>query len=132
MRIAIPVFGSRVSPRFDCAMEVLIVDVDKGNVTHRSHESLRMVPSWSRPAYLANRGVDVVLAGGLRHCDYFAMVHAGLKVYGGIVGEVEETLKRYLSGRLSQEDFGFDGPWSESVWKKGCGRNRRGRRWHQK
>ena len=37
MKIAIPTFATRVSPRFDCAKSVLVVTIDNGQTSDR-HE----------------------------------------------------------------------------------------------
>jgi len=35
MKVAVPTFGTRVSPRFDCAQEIAVVTVDKGCFSER-------------------------------------------------------------------------------------------------
>ena len=40
MKVAIPMFNSRVSPRFDFAPKVLIAKVENGKVVDREHHSL--------------------------------------------------------------------------------------------
>ena len=40
MRVAIPTFGPRISPRFDCAASLLIMDIEKGGIVNRREESM--------------------------------------------------------------------------------------------
>ena len=51
MKIAIPILGSRVSPRFDFSPEVWIIDVERGEVVGKksSQRLISISPSvWSR------------------------------------------------------------------------------------
>lgn len=120
MRIAIPIFGPRVSPRFDCAADVTIVDVRDGVVRGRSRDCIKELRSWQRVERLVELGVEVVLVGGMRRCDYWALVAAGLEVYSGFTGEAEEALKRFLA----------DGPSSVQARSALPGHGRKvGQRW---
>jgi predicted Fe-Mo cluster-binding NifX family protein len=40
MKIAIPLFGSRVSPRFGCESEILIVEIEEGKEINRLSSTL--------------------------------------------------------------------------------------------
>jgi predicted Fe-Mo cluster-binding NifX family protein len=40
MKIAIPLFGSRVSPRFGCESEILIVEIEAGKEINRLSSTL--------------------------------------------------------------------------------------------
>lgn len=107
MRLAIPTFGTRISPRFDCAPGLLLIEIDRGRITRRTEESLNGIPAWERIPYLAKRQVEVILAGGIRRCDYHAAQEEGLKVHAGFMGEAEEILRRYLAGTLPRFGPGF-------------------------
>lgn len=105
MDIAIPVFGTRVSPRFDGAPSILLIRVTNGAVHGRATESMEDVGGWQRTRLLAGHNVDVLLCGGIRQSDYFSIVNAGIEVYPGLMGEVDEVLDAYLKGRLSKASF---------------------------
>lgn len=123
MRIAIPIFGPRVSPRFDCAADMTIVDVHDGVVRGRSRDSIKELRSWQRVERLVELGVEVVLVGGVRRCDYCALVAAGLEVYSGFTGEAEDALQRFLA----------DGPSCVQARSGSAGRGRGGgQRWRRR
>lgn len=105
MNIAIPMFGTRVSPRFDGAPSVLLVRVANGAVHGRATESMENVGGWQRARLLAGHNVDVLLCGGIRQSDYFSLVNAGIEVYTGLMGEADEVLGAYLKGHLSKASF---------------------------
>ena len=105
MNIAIPMFGTRVSPRFDSAPSVLLVRVTNGAVHARVSESLENVQGWQRAGLLAGHKVEVLLCGGIRQSDYFTIVNAGIDVYPGLMGEADEVLEAFLKGALSKASF---------------------------
>jgi len=127
MRVAIPTFGSRISPRFDCAGNLLIVEIADGSVSGRTQQPLAEVPGWRRVHLLVSLETNVVLTGGIRRCDYFALLNSGMEVYAGLVGDIEENLRRYLSGNLPRFGFGFD-PAAGQV-RHGRRHGRRGPHW---
>jgi len=60
MKIAIPTFATRVSPRFDCAQSVLVVTVDEVGVPERQElpagDWARRNTSASRRSYASTNG----------------------------------------------------------------------------
>jgi predicted Fe-Mo cluster-binding NifX family protein len=100
MRIAIPMFGARVSPRFDIAPSLLLVSASDGVVQDRTVESLDSVHGPHRIGLLLGREVDVLLCGGIRRCDYFSILNAGIEIYPGLIGEAQDVLDAFLCGGL--------------------------------
>ncbi len=100
MRIAIPMFGTRVSPRFDNAPSLMIVSASDGAILDRSIESMDDIYGQHRIGLLSGGGAEVLLCGGIRRCDYFAILDAGIEIYPGLMGEAEDVLDAFLQGRL--------------------------------
>jgi predicted Fe-Mo cluster-binding NifX family protein len=100
MRIAIPVFGSKISPRFDCAGNLLLVDATDGSVSERWMESIEPFRCRQQMDALREKGVEVILCGGIRRCDYLLLVRSGINVYAGLVGEVDDILDAFLQGKI--------------------------------
>ena len=99
MRIAVPTYGERVSPRIDCAASFLVVEAENGTMND-VHEA------WATGAelhclfdLLAREKVDVVLCGGIRREDRMALETAGIEVNWGWVGNVKDVLKGFVSDR---------------------------------
>lgn len=100
MKIAIPTFGVRVSPRFDCAQEIAIVTVGEDGLQQRSELT---ASDWSlreRIRRLLELGVDTVLCGGIDRWTTAAFQSAGVTVYGWVGGEVSDALDSLLQGTL--------------------------------
>ncbi len=103
MKIAIPTFGTRVSPRFDCAQEIAIVTVREGGLSERLELATSDWPSHVRIHRLLELGVDTVICGGIDRWTTMALQSAGVTVYGWVAGEVRDALAALLNGDLDDE-----------------------------
>jgi predicted Fe-Mo cluster-binding NifX family protein len=138
MKIAIPTFATRVSPRFDCAQSVLVVTVDDGDASERRELSAGDWAPHERVDRLLELGVDTVICGGIDCWSVASLQSAGVTVYGWITGEIEDALAALLQGNLDSdaemEDGGrcacriFPGDDDEQDQPSGSGRGRRRRR----
>lgn len=109
MKIAIPAFATRVSPRFDCAPAVLVVTV--GEAASRQHEQLDLADctAQERIAKLVQLDVDTVVCGGIDRWSAASLQWAGVTVYGWVSGEIEHALRALLAGELDSEAATADG-----------------------
>ena len=103
MRIAIPTFEHRVSPRFDCAPFIVIVDIARGEVVQREALSTSAWESDQRIRMLVERGVNVVVCGGVDRVSAQSLVDAGVEVCSGVSGECQQALRSLLEGRLARQ-----------------------------
>jgi len=100
MRIAVPTFGVRVSPRFDCAQTVLLVSVVDGGLSDRKELAASDWAPHERINKLLELGVDTVLCGGIDCWSAESLRSAGVTIYGWVTGEVEDALACLLRGEL--------------------------------
>ncbi|MDP8254392.1 MAG: NifB/NifX family molybdenum-iron cluster-binding protein [Candidatus Alcyoniella australis] len=99
-RIAIPTFGTRISPRFDCASSITLVDICNNQIDDQQDLALVGLDPRERVMLLLSQGVSLVLCGGLRNCDAHALRHSGIRVIDGVVGEIDQSLNEFLLGTL--------------------------------
>ena len=116
MNVAIPVWRGRLSPVFDVAARLLIVEIDDGVEKARGEMSLALDDPHSRPARLREAGVDVLVCGAISWPMERAVASAGIEVIPQICGEVERVLAAFLAGELNRGSFLMPGC---------CGRRRR-------
>ena len=103
MKIAIPTFATRVSPRFDCARSVLMVTIDEGGAPERQEFAARDWALHERIHRLLELGVDTVICGGIDRWTTMALQSAGVTIYGWVAAEVEDALTALLNGDLDAE-----------------------------
>jgi predicted Fe-Mo cluster-binding NifX family protein len=99
-KIAVSVFGNRVSSRFDCSENVLLVTLENGAVIQRQEIRWVHVNSLEKVHLLAQEGVSLLICGGLTE-TYASLLHdVGIHVVSWVRGEVEDVLLQLREGRL--------------------------------
>jgi predicted Fe-Mo cluster-binding NifX family protein len=125
MKVAIPHWQGRVSPVFDVAGNVLLVEVAKGREFGRQHVQLSTQDPQRRAQRLAQLGADVLICGAISWPLQMALSVVGVEVIAEVCGDVEQVLAAYVNGQLNEEAFLMPGC---------CGRRRQfrgGRRFGQ-
>lgn len=102
MRIAIPVFGNRISPRFDFAPMLALFDLDEKRIAEKKVISCDGWRDTERVSKLKDLSVDLIICGGLpRHLmDVFS--NSGIRVIPWVAGDAAEALSLFLRDRLVQ------------------------------
>ncbi|MFQ5707042.1 MAG: NifB/NifX family molybdenum-iron cluster-binding protein [bacterium] len=99
--IAIPIFGTRVSSRFDCADNLLVVTSEKGKVNRVERVSFVQANPLERINMLAQLGTDVVICGGLTETCANKLSDCHIQVIPWVRGEAEEVVQQFLHGKLT-------------------------------
>ena len=99
MKVAIPTFGKRVSPRFDCAQTFLIVTVQNGSPCERKEFSASGWAPHERVRKLLELEVDSVVCGGIDCWSAESLESTGVAIHAQIAGEIEEVLAQVIVGK---------------------------------
>ena len=118
MRVAIPVWNDRVSPVFDAASRLMLVDVKGGVERARREEALPETFLARRARQLAELGVTVLICGAISRPLVALLEASGITVLAWTAGPVNDVLQAYLAGGLP------DARWM----MPGCGGRRQRRR----
>jgi predicted Fe-Mo cluster-binding NifX family protein len=102
MRIAIPLWQGRVSPVFDVASRVLLVDVSDNQEQHRQEEFLTTQNPFERAHLLPKLGVDLLICGMISQTQQTALASAGIQIIPCICGAMDEVIAAFLEGRLEK------------------------------
>ena len=102
MKIAIPVFGTRVSPRFDCAQTFLLVTLDGDRTTDRQELAAGEWAPHERINRLVEQGATAVICGGIDWWSAASLHSAGISVHHGVTGEVDHALAAWLRGEVKE------------------------------
>ena len=122
MRVAIPTWSGRVSPVFDVAKHLLLVDLDGEAEAGRQEAAVEETELGARTRRMAQLGVNVLICGAISMPLEAMLVSAGVRVIPHTCGTVEEVLQAFASGRLTDETFLMPGC---------CGRRRQFRGGHR-
>jgi predicted Fe-Mo cluster-binding NifX family protein len=105
MKVAIPAFGERISPRFDWAPAFLILTVESGSVGDRKALSASGWAPHERISRLLQLGVERVVCGGIDRWSAESLQSAGVSIRAQVVGEIEEVLADLLAGTRAVKEL---------------------------
>jgi len=128
MKVAIPHWQGRVSPVFDVAGNVLVVEVDDGVEQARRDVVFDVEHPQGRAVRLTEAGANVLVCGAISRPLEMAISAAGIDVIPQTCGEVERVLAAFIDGRLDQGAFLMPGCCGRRRRFQG-GRRRGGPRW---
>ena len=100
MKVAIPMFNSRVSPRFDFAAKILIATIESGKISERQEYALTNIHQIKRSSLLCELGVKVLICGGISSFCHRLIIDNGIRVIPMIQGEIKEVLNDFIAGSL--------------------------------
>lgn len=114
--MAVPTWSNRVSPVFDVAKRLVVVDMEGGREVGREDTAIEEAEPGLRVRRVAGLGVDVLICGAISTALEAMLISAGVQVILHVCGPVEEVLQAFVSGRLTDQAFLMPGC---------CGRRRR-------
>jgi len=101
MKLAIMLYGTRVSPRYGYSQGVLIVEVNnQGEFGRKTLEIGQYYPE-RIPELLSKEGVEVVISGGMNQHFQNLFNLRGIDVIWGIIGEANDALAAFRDGQLT-------------------------------
>ena len=121
MRLAIPIFKSRISPVFDFSTKALIIDIEHEKETERHEIDLAGLDLQGKAKRLKDARVIILICAGISLPLHRMLAQAGLEILPGIVGSVDEVLNAYQKRNLKDRQFIMPGF---------CQRKRKRRHWH--
>ena len=92
MKIAVPLFGSRVSPHFGAARDVLLLVTQAGRVVHKEIMDAGTNDPAQMARLLASSGVDRLVCGGIQRIHKQWLVENGIQVVDNQKGEAEKLV----------------------------------------
>jgi predicted Fe-Mo cluster-binding NifX family protein len=105
MRVAIPIFNGRISPVFDAARHLVLVDVENGRELGRTEKVVEEPEMAPRARRVAELGVDVLICGAVSRPLEAMLLSAGVEVVPQTCGQAEEVFRAFLSGQLTEQAF---------------------------
>jgi predicted Fe-Mo cluster-binding NifX family protein len=127
MLLAIPVWNDRVSPVFDTACQLLLVEVEGGIPRGRRTEEIPDLLPGRRVQRMGELGVELLICGGISRPLAMMLGAAGVRIVPWVAGPVEEVLQGYLDGQLPHPRWMMPGCLGRGH-PQGGGERRRGRR----
>jgi len=102
MKIAIPLFGTRISPRLDCAKKILLIhaeEKDRQVVSFEETDFQAGIAGENIEFYLSNE-IAVIICGGISIEMQDLLIKHKIKVISWVTGEADKALDLFLEGKL--------------------------------
>ncbi len=100
MKIAVTYENGMVFGHFDHTAEFKIYDVVDGKIVSNEVVDTNGSGHGALAGFLMQRGVDTLICGGIGGGAINALGNAGIKVYGGVSGNVDTAVNDFISGKL--------------------------------
>ena len=105
MKVALTVSEKRISPLFDCAGMLLVVEMDDCTESDRYFVPFHYESPFSRASNLSDLGIEVLICGAVSNLFANTVESYGIKIIPFVVGPVDEVINAYLTNGLSDSKF---------------------------
>ncbi len=100
MRIAIPVFQTKISPRFDQTQGFVLIETDGTRVVSKEQMT---TPGWSvteKMKRLVKLGIDTLICGGIDRDSMQYLNFNSVIIYSWVTGEIDDAVTCFLDNRM--------------------------------
>ncbi len=117
MIIAITIWNNRVSPVFDVARSVIVVDIEEGIIRRKSIKSFANDQPEYKASLLKQLQVNTLICGAISTFYAGLISTHRIEIIPFITGDIEDVIKAFTSATLS----------NPKLMMPGCCKNRRSR-----
>jgi len=100
MKVAIPIFENRISPRFDFSPEMWVIEVEGGKVVKQEKFSTTNLNLAQRLEQITSNRVDKVICGGIDGLSRDQLGSRGIDVVQDVIGDANIVFRLFMKGRL--------------------------------
>ena len=103
MKIAVTYEDGKVFQHFGHTEQFKIYEASEGKVLSAQVVDTEGSGHGALAGFLRERGVEVLICGGIGGGAQAALAQAGIKLYGGVSGEADDAVHAYLAGELGYD-----------------------------
>ncbi len=100
IKVAIPIFLDRVSPRLDCARRLLVLQIENNRLVEKRELDISPWSPDGKIIQLRQLGIEQVICGGIRLEDKIGLNRFGIQVASLVFGEIDTIIEAFLRGTL--------------------------------
>jgi len=100
MKIAIPVFHTKVSPRFDQTQGFVLLETNTDGVVARENLATKGWSVSAKMRRLVDLGIDTLICGGIDHASMQYLSVNGVTIYSWVTGEIDDAVTCFLDNRM--------------------------------
>jgi len=99
-KLAIPLFGTRISPHFTYADMALLVNIENNAVVQSREIALGIADELQRIQYFKSLEIDTLICGGISNIAERILAEQAVNVISWVSGEARDALEQFLLKRL--------------------------------
>ncbi len=100
MKLAIPMFHTKISPRFDQAQGFVLLETGPSEVLAREELATKGWPEMDKMKQLVDLGIETLICGGIGRASLQYLSFNGVHVYSWVTGEVDDAVTCFLDNRM--------------------------------
>lgn len=112
MKVAMTVWGNRISPVFDSAQTILLAEIKNKNIVDQQREFLPRTVAWQLARMLVERGIDTLICGAISDQPAQIIKQADVCLLSFVSGNAEQFLEAYAANK-SIESFKMPGSYED-------------------
>ncbi len=97
MKVAMTVWGNRISPVFDSAQTVLLADIEDGRIVDQRREFLPRLVASGLARMLVERGIDTLICGAISEQPAEIIQQADVNLLSFVGGNADKFLSVYAA-----------------------------------
>ena len=99
MKVAITVWGNRISPVFDSAQTILLAEIERGEIISQEREFLPRLVASGLARMVAEKQIDTLICGAISERPALIIQQSGITLLSFVGGNAERFLEDYAAGR---------------------------------
>ena len=105
MKIAVTYDNGKVFGHFGHTENFKLYDTEDGKIKAMVVGPTNGSGHGALAGFLKEHGVEVLICGGIGAGAQAALTEAGIKFYGGVIGDADDAVRALLSGKLRFDPF---------------------------
>ncbi len=118
MKVALTVWGNRISPVFDSAKKILIVQIENRKIKSRQYTSFNFKLRGNMCEKLTDTGAEVLICGAISKEAYHFFDSSTIELIPFVSGNAEVVLESYIKKSYVSQIFFMPGSLNKHYRKK--------------
>lgn len=99
MKVAITVWGNRISPVFDSAQTILLAEIEQGRIVSQKREFLPRLVASGLARMVAEKQIDTLICGAISERPAQIIQQSGITLMSFVGGNAERFLEDFAGGK---------------------------------
>ena len=98
MKVAMTVWGNRISPVFDSAQTILLADIEDGKIVAQQREFLPRLVASGLARMVVQKEIDMLICGAISAPPAQIIQQSGIILFSFVGGNAERFLEAFATG----------------------------------